>query len=78
LLVFCQCEVRSSVLFLCLSKQEIVNYLIEEQIPYVTDSTNLTDEYTRNKLRHQVLPSFGRAGQSSGGPAHGRSCPSGK
>ena len=41
---------------LCLSKQEIVNYLIEEQIPYVTDSTNLTDEYTRNKLRHQVLP----------------------
>ena len=41
---------------LCLNKQEIVNYLIEEQIPYVTDSTNLTDDYTRNKIRHQILP----------------------
>ena len=41
---------------LCLNKQEIVNYLIKEQIPYVTDSTNLTDDYTRNKIRHQILP----------------------
>ena len=41
---------------LCLNKQEIVKYLMEEQIPYVTDSTNLTDDYTRNRLRHQVLP----------------------
>ena len=41
---------------LCLNKQEIVNYLIEEQIPYVTDSSNLTNDYTRNRLRHQVLP----------------------
>ena len=41
---------------LCLNKQEIVDYLAEEQIPYVTDSTNLTDDYTRNRLRHQVLP----------------------
>ncbi|MGO4946152.1 tRNA lysidine(34) synthetase TilS [Blautia sp. Sow4_E7] len=41
---------------LCLNKQEIVNYLIEEQIPYATDSTNLTDDYTRNKIRHQILP----------------------
>ena len=41
---------------LCLNKQEIVNYLIEEQIPYAIDSTNLTDDYTRNKIRHQILP----------------------
>mgnify|MGYP004565366783 FL=1 len=41
---------------LCLNKQEIVNYLIEDQIPYVTDSSNLTKDYTRNRLRHQVLP----------------------
>ena len=41
---------------LCLNKQEIVNYLIKEQISYVTDSTNLTDDYTRNKIRHQILP----------------------
>ena len=41
---------------LCLNKQEIVNYLIEEQIPYAIDSTNLIDDYTRNKIRHQILP----------------------
>ena len=41
---------------LCLNKQEIVNYLIKEQIPYVTDSTNLEDEYTRNKIRLNLLP----------------------
>ncbi len=41
---------------LCLNKQEIVNYLIKEQIPYVTDSTNLTDDYTRNQIRHQIFP----------------------
>ena len=41
---------------LCLNKKEIVNYLMEEHIPYITDSTNLTDEYTRNKIRHNILP----------------------
>lgn len=41
---------------LCLNKQEIVNYLMEEHIPYITDSTNLTEEYTRNRIRHRILP----------------------
>ena len=41
---------------LCLNKQEIVNYLMEEHIPYITDSTNLTEEYTRNRIRHKILP----------------------
>lgn len=41
---------------LCLSRSEIEDYCRENDLPYVTDSTNLSDDYTRNKLRHQVMP----------------------
>lgn len=38
------------------SREEIEAFLAEEKIPFVTDSTNLTDEYTRNRIRHRVVP----------------------
>ncbi|MCI9193556.1 MAG: tRNA lysidine(34) synthetase TilS [Acutalibacter muris] len=38
------------------SRKEIEEYCRENGLRYVTDSSNLTDGYTRNKLRHQVLP----------------------
>ncbi len=41
---------------ICVTRAEIDEYIRENNIPYVTDSTNLTDDYTRNKLRHRVLP----------------------
>ena len=41
---------------LCLTREEIVNYLEYLEQPYVTDSTNLTDMYARNKVRLQLLP----------------------
>ena len=41
---------------LCLEREEIEQYLKEQKIAYVTDSTNDTDDYTRNRIRHQVLP----------------------
>ena len=41
---------------LCLERREIDDYLKVNKIPYVTDSTNLEDEYTRNRIRHHVLP----------------------
>ena len=41
---------------LCLNRQEIIDYLKELAQPYVTDSTNLQDEYTRNKIRLRLLP----------------------
>ena len=41
---------------LCCSREEIEAYCAENGLTYVTDSTNLSDEYTRNKLRHQVMP----------------------
>ena len=41
---------------LCLSRGEIVAYLQRLGQPFVTDSTNLQDEYTRNKIRLNLLP----------------------
>lgn len=41
---------------LCASRQEVVAYLHRMNQTYVTDSTNLEDEYTRNKIRLNLLP----------------------
>lgn len=38
------------------TRAEILSYLNDRGICYVTDSTNLDDDYTRNKLRHRVMP----------------------
>lgn len=38
------------------TRQEIEAYCKTYGLVYVTDSTNLTDEYTRNKIRHKVIP----------------------
>ncbi|MBQ3531538.1 MAG: tRNA lysidine(34) synthetase TilS [Oscillospiraceae bacterium] len=38
------------------SREQIEAYANEHGVDYVTDSTNLTDEYTRNKIRHGVIP----------------------
>ena len=38
------------------SREQIEAYADEHGIDFVTDSTNLTDEYTRNKIRHGVIP----------------------
>ena len=41
---------------LCLERREIDEYLKERQIPCALDSTNLEDEYTRNRIRHHLIP----------------------
>lgn len=41
---------------LCLDREEIIEYLHLLGQAYVTDSTNLQDEYTRNKIRLHLLP----------------------
>lgn len=41
---------------LCVSRKEIEAYLEECHIEYCTDSTNLSDEYTRNKIRNVMIP----------------------
>lgn len=42
--------------FLCTGRQEIEDWLKEQGISWRTDETNLEDDYTRNRLRHHVIP----------------------
>lgn len=37
-------------------RAEILHYLDSRNIPYVQDSSNEEDIYTRNRIRHQVIP----------------------
>lgn len=40
---------------LCVSRDEIERYCDENNLEYVTDSTNLEDKYNRNKIRHNAI-----------------------
>ncbi|MDE7300655.1 MAG: tRNA lysidine(34) synthetase TilS, partial [Clostridia bacterium] len=43
------------------SPEEIEKFVKEHHIDFVTDSTNCEDDYTRNKIRHSVLPALAAA-----------------
>ena len=36
-------------------REYVENYCVQNSLEYVTDSTNLTDDYTRNRIRHNVI-----------------------
>ena len=38
------------------SRAEIEAYLTENNVPHVEDSTNKSDDYTRNLIRHRIMP----------------------
>ncbi|UOK41543.1 MULTISPECIES: tRNA lysidine(34) synthetase TilS [Flavobacterium] len=42
--------------FLIFTREEIENYSKENQIEWREDSSNVSDKYLRNKLRHKVIP----------------------
>lgn len=42
-------------LILC-TRRDIEEYCAANGIPFVTDSTNLSDDYTRNRIRHKIIP----------------------
>lgn len=50
--------VRGNVIrpLLSTTREEIESYLKENGIPHVEDSSNSSDLYSRNRLRHQVVP----------------------
>ncbi|MFM2049241.1 MAG: hypothetical protein RI955_1789, partial [Bacteroidota bacterium] len=37
-------------------RNELEEYAKQNSIPFRTDSSNLNDDYTRNKIRHQIIP----------------------
>lgn len=39
-----------------ITRREVLDFLSEENIPYVTDSSNETDAFLRNRIRHHVMP----------------------
>ncbi len=47
------------------TRQEIEGYCHENGLSFVTDSTNLCDDYTRNKIRHNVLPVLGEVNSAA-------------
>lgn len=42
-------------IILC-TRNDVEAYCKENSLDYVTDSTNLSDEYSRNKIRHNIIP----------------------
>ncbi len=40
------------------TKQEILAYCKEKNVPYAIDSSNFKNKYTRNRIRNQIVPIF--------------------
>jgi tRNA(Ile)-lysidine synthase len=55
-------ENRESILLirplLCITRDEVESYCRERKLRFRIDSTNLTTECTRNRVRHRVLPAL--------------------
>ena len=41
-----------------ISRTDVERYCLENQLSFVTDSTNADMQYSRNRIRHQVLPAM--------------------
>ena len=50
--------VRENIIrpLLCVSRKEIEEYLNEQELSWCEDSTNKENDYTRNKIRNELLP----------------------
>lgn len=51
--------------FLCLSREEIMDILQNIGQNYVDDSTNTNEEYSRNYIRHRILPEMEHVNQKA-------------
>lgn len=52
--------VRSNIIrpLIEVTRSQVEQYCSNNKLEYVTDSTNLSDDYTRNRLRHRVIPNL--------------------
>lgn len=55
---------------LCVTRKEIEDYITGRDIPFVSDSTNREDRYTRNFIRLNVLPMLQRLNPSVSDAIH--------
>ena len=51
--------------FLCLDREEITDILQNTGQDYVNDSTNKSEEYSRNYIRHRILPEMEHVNQKA-------------
>ncbi len=42
--------------FLCVTKEELIDYCRRHDLPFRVDESNQSEKYTRNRFRHHVLP----------------------
>ena len=51
-------SVRGKIIrpLLGVTRSQVEDYCSQHHLSYVTDSTNLQQDYTRNRLRHQIIP----------------------
>ena len=58
--------VRNNIIrpLLSVSKSDILKLLLEAKIPFVTDKTNFSCDYSRNYIRHEILPKLQRLSSS--------------
>lgn len=54
---------------LCVERSEIEAYLEDSGVSFCTDASNFTDDYTRNRIRNNILPVISRE-VNSGAVAH--------
>ncbi len=43
------------------SKKQLLDYCVSNEVGYAIDESNLSDMYTRNRIRHQLLPTLSEA-----------------
>ena len=46
------------------TRADVENFLKEQNQGYVTDSTNLSDDYSRNRIRHRIIPEILKINES--------------
>lgn len=59
--------VRGSIIrpLIACTRDEIEQYCADHGLCYVTDSTNLSNDYTRNHIRHNIVPQLNRVNRNA-------------
>ncbi len=56
--------------FLCIDREDIEEYLDDNGIEYVTDSSNMQDDFARNKVRLNIMPEMNKINHKAAAHIH--------